>query len=181
MKIEPEQCKTCKLHMCPVKAQVFVYLLSLIGVFTGHIKDNIGPNTASSKDWSDWVDGQANLSLCWTCACNCVGFDVSWLKIEPPHDKTYKMACAPSGDSSQPGHPPSLIRVFAVRMKKHWVLSYPLSTLRRSWSDWADAQLTWVFAGGWSESLLGAQIILLVLSWGSSDGFFLHIIAVIVI
>ena len=27
----------------------------------------------------------------------------------------------------QPGHPPSLISVFAVRMKKHWVLSYPLS------------------------------------------------------
>ena len=50
MKIEPEHGKTCKLHMCPVKAQVFVYLLSLIGVFTGHIKDNIGPNTASSKD-----------------------------------------------------------------------------------------------------------------------------------
>ena len=25
------------------------------------------------------------------------------------HDKTYKMACAPSEDSDQPGHPPSLI------------------------------------------------------------------------
>ena len=25
-------------------------------------------------------------------------------------------------------------------MKKHWVLSYPLSALRRLWSDWADAQ-----------------------------------------
>ena len=45
----------------------------------------------------------------------------------PPHDKTYKMACAPSEDSDQPGHPPSLIRVFAVCMKKAWVLSYPLS------------------------------------------------------
>ena len=47
---------------------------------------------------------------------------------------------APSEDSDQPGHPPSLIRVFAVRMKKAWVLSYPLSTQRRLWSDWADAQ-----------------------------------------
>ena len=35
-------------------------------------------------------------------------------KYEPPHDKTNKMACAPSKDSDQPGHPPSLIRVFAV-------------------------------------------------------------------
>ena len=39
------------------------------------------------------------------------------------NDKTNKMACAPSEDSDQPEHPPSLIRVFAVRMKKPWVLS----------------------------------------------------------
>ena len=31
-------------------------------------------------------------------------------------------------------------RVFAVRMKKAWVLSYPLSGQWRLWSDWADAQ-----------------------------------------
>ena len=60
---------------------------------------------------------------------------------EPPHDKTNKMVCAPSEDSDQPGHPPSLIRVFAVRIKKAWVLSYPLSAQRRLWSDWADAQV----------------------------------------
>ena len=48
--------------------------------------------------------------------------------------------CAPSEDSDQPGHPPSLIRVFAVRLKKPWVLSYPFSTQRRLWSDWADAK-----------------------------------------
>ena len=35
--------------------------------------------------------------------------------FEPRYDKTNKMACAPSEDSDQPGHPPSLIRVFAVR------------------------------------------------------------------
>ena len=48
--------------------------------------------------------------------------------------------CAPCEDSDQPGHPPSLIRVFAVRMKKAWVLSYPLSAQQRPWSDWVDAQ-----------------------------------------
>ena len=36
-------------------------------------------------------------------------------KFEPHRDKTNKMACAPSEDSDQPGHPHSLIRVFAVR------------------------------------------------------------------
>ena len=43
---------------------------------------------------------------------------------------------------------PSLIRVFAVRIKKVWVLSYPVSTQQILWSDWVDAQadlrLRWV-------------------------------------
>ena len=42
---------------------------------------------------------------------NLIGF------YRPPHDKTNKMASAPSEDSDQPSHPPSLIRVFAVRSK----------------------------------------------------------------
>ena len=53
--------------------------------------------------------------------------DENYPLIEPLRDKTNKMACASSEDSDQPGHPPSLIRVFAARMKKVWVLSYPLS------------------------------------------------------
>ena len=68
--------------------------------------------------------------------------------FDPAHDKTYKMTCVSSKDSDHPGHPPSLIRVFIVRMKKPWVLSYPLSTQWRLWSDWANAQadlsLRWV-------------------------------------
>ena len=61
------------------------------------------------------------------------------------------MTCAPIEDSDQPEHPPSLIRVFAVRMNIPWVLSYPFSTQRRPWSDWAlggsaqsDLSLRWV-------------------------------------
>ena len=34
---------------------------------------------------------------------------------EPPHDKTNIITCAPSEDSDQPVHPPSLIRAVAVR------------------------------------------------------------------
>ena len=49
--------------------------------------------------------------------------------------------CAPSEDSDQPGHLPNLISVFAVCMKKAWVFSFPLSTQRRLWSDWVDAQV----------------------------------------
>ena len=50
---------------------------------------------------------------------------------EPPHDKTNKMASSPSKDSDQSGHPPSLIRDFTVRMKKAWVLRYPMCAQRR--------------------------------------------------
>ena len=57
--------------------------------------------------------------------------------------------CAPSDDSDQPGHPPSLIRVFAIRMKEAWVLSYPLSTQRRLirlGGSQADLSLRWVYS-----------------------------------
>ena len=37
--------------------------------------------------------------------------------------KKKKNECAPSEDPDQPGHPPSLIRVFAVRIKKAWTLA----------------------------------------------------------
>ena len=62
------------------------------------------------------------------------------LLLEPKHDKTNKMTCAPCEDWDQPGHPPSLIRVFAVRMKNHCVLSYPLSAQWSLLSVLADAQ-----------------------------------------
>ena len=58
--------------------------------------------------------------------------------FELQHDKTNKMTYAPSGDSDQ--LPSSLIRVFVVRVKKPWILSYPLSVQRSLWSDLADAQ-----------------------------------------
>ena len=66
---------------------------------------------------------------------------------EPPHDKTNKITFEPSEDSDQPGHPPSLIRVFAVRTKKHWVLSYPLSALRRPDQTGRMPRLICIFAG----------------------------------
>ena len=59
--------------------------------------------------------------------------------------QTNKMTSAPSEASDQPGHPPSLIWVFAVRMKQPWVLSYPLSAQQRLWRGGCPS---------WSESLL---------------------------
>ena len=50
-------------------------------------------------------------------------------------------------NSYQPRHPPSLIRVFAVHMKKHWAISYPLSTSEDSDQTGRMPRLIWVFAG----------------------------------
>ena len=51
-------------------------------------------------------------------------------------------------DSDHPGHPPSLIRVFAVRSMGSLGPSFASGGQRRLWSDWADAQadlsLRWV-------------------------------------
>ena len=79
--------------------------------------------------------------------------------------------CVSSEDSDQPGHPPGLIRVFAVRMKKLWVLSYLLSAqwrLRSACASREDSdqtgrtpRLIWVFAG--------RTVTLLVLSCRGSD------------
>ena len=81
-----------------------------------------------------WKHQPSNWSLAVLCNIEVV-WAASW--------QNQQNDCAPSEDSDQPGHPPSLIRVFAVRMKKAWLLSYPLSAQRR--------------CPGWSESSLGAQ------------------------
>ena len=93
----------------------------------------------------------------------------SALRFEPPHDKTNKMTVRPAKTqislgipawASQPGHPPSLISVFTVHLKKARVLNYPLS-----------AQQRLIRLGGcpvWSQSSLGAHAILLLLSRSGS-------------
>ena len=73
----------------------------------------------------------------------------------PQHDKTNKMTYAPSEDSDQPGHPPSLIRVFAVRMKKHWDAQADLSLhwVQRSfcWFYHEAAQIVSIWAISWEK------------------------------
>ena len=66
--------------------------------------------------------GNAGMIICYEeiflylYGCMNKSFFVSYVFVafESPHDKTNKVACAPSEDSDQPGRLPSLIRVFAV-------------------------------------------------------------------
>ena len=81
-------------------------------------------------------------------------------RFELPHDKTNKMACGPSEDSDQPGHPPSLIRVFTVRMKKAWALTTHWAHSEDSDQTGRMPRLIWIFAG--------RIVTLLVLSQGGS-------------
>ena len=75
---------------------------------------------------------------CWLTWCKLNCYHEKNTLIEPQYDKIKK----------NPAHQPSLIRVFAVHLKKHWVLCYPLSAQQRLVSE------------GWSESSLDAQVIL---------------------
>ena len=68
-------------------------------------------------------------------------------KNEPPLDKINKMTCAPSEDSDRPGHLPSLLRVFHVRMKKKLALKYLLSASEDSDQNGRMPRLIRIFAG----------------------------------
>ena len=63
------------------------------------------------------IDTVIGGTVCWKRLTVTIKFYTFNHIIDLPHDKTNKMACAPSEDSDQPGpgHQPSLIRVFAVR------------------------------------------------------------------
>ena len=96
-------------------------LISWAGRFESYLVAN--PKDRFSRDVAHimvLMNRTWNLFVFWVCLMEAV----HWTN-ELAHDKTNKLTCAPSKDSDQPGHPPSLIRVFAVRMKKPWVLGYP--------------------------------------------------------
>ena len=62
--------------------------------------------------WLFWV------KLFFTFKCLQIHDDSEVFPNEPPHEQNQQNDCVPSKDSVQPGHSPSLIRAFAVRMKK---------------------------------------------------------------
>ena len=74
---------------------------------------------------------------------------VSWVSLlEPPHDKTNNVVVCPAKTQLSLGIRP-VWSVFPVRMKKAWVLSYPLSAQRKL--------IRLGGCPGWLETSLGAQ------------------------
>ena len=72
---------------------------------------------------------------------------------ESAHNKTYKMAHAPSEDLDQPGHPPSLISLCCALNGELRTQAFFMRTARLC-SDWADAQADLSFLG--AHSILNA-------------------------
>ena len=63
--------------------------------------------------------------------------NVSRLMTKPTKWHVRPASCE---DSDQPGHPPSLIRIFAVRVLGSLGPKLSSGEQRRRWSDWTDAQ-----------------------------------------
>ena len=146
---EPRHDKTNKMSVSPAKTRIIlgIHPVWSVSSLCAHwvAKD---PNFlhADIETLIDWADAQADLGLRWAHSYF-VGFVMSRLRCHELLSEIMWAAtwqnqqneCASNEDSDQPGHPPSLIRVFAIRMKA-WVFSYPLSAQQRFLSDWADAQ-----------------------------------------
>ena len=101
--------KFTKRHVCISKIQMSLRIRAVALSFR-YPSEEAALSAASECRWEEWSYclRRAHISFCRFC---CASAHI----IEPPHDKTNKMTCAPSEDSYQPGHPSSLIRVFTVR------------------------------------------------------------------
>ena len=122
-------------------------------------------NVKQCRPWSDWRS-----SLIWVyTVCQDLSFwwHLGTLQYELQLDKTNKMT-APSEDYDQPGHPPSLSRVFAVRAMGYRGPKPSSCGQWRLWSDWVDAQAD-------LKSSLGQHAILMVLSLGGTYNFSLNL------
>ena len=91
-------------------------------------------DSLNNKDGRFWVNNTITLASLSTDEK-----DSLLESIWAAHDKTNEMSCAPSETQISLGIRP-VWTVFAVRMKKAWVLSYPRSVHSEDWSDRADAQ-----------------------------------------
>ena len=145
-----------------------VYVPSLIIVFVICCQDSTTPIDYISKISRlllAFIAKQASLSLTWSQTVNLQRQVFSWSgSYEPRHDKTNKMSVRPV-KTDQPGHLPSLIRVFAVCSMGSLGPKLSSCEQRRLLSDWAGAQadppsLIRVFAGRTLTSL--------VFSWSGS-------------
>ena len=86
---------------------------------------NAGVNTEGWKGWKSWT----------TILCHAAAGATKTRAKTRQNQQSVRPAKTPISLDIHP-----VWSVFAVRMKKPWVLSYPMNAQRRFWSDWVDAQ-----------------------------------------
>ena len=89
-----------------------------------------------------------------------LGWNFQQMTYKPAHHKTYNKTCVTSNDSDQTVHPPSMARILV-----HPSLD-SLEAVEGTCNQWRLIRLHG--CAGWSESLLIAQALLLVLSCAGS-------------
>ena len=123
-----------------------------------------------------WVDPDQSLTFCPVQICLSeylvIALSVFENKMSRSTTKPTKWAVHPS-KTDQPGHPPSLIRVFAVHKKKLRSLAI-LGAHSEDWSDWADTQadlsLHWAHRPFCWFCRVATQTLLSVSQYESSSG-----------
>ena len=110
------------------KYRILTYREAIISV--AYISEDSLSLFVFSSSWCQWkavINAYGSSCICHSdCRSRMHTISILITKTyKPPHDKTNKVACAPSEDSDQSGRPPGLIRDFAVRVKKatHWAHS----------------------------------------------------------
>ena len=109
----------------------------------GHDEEVLGPKLPIKRTMKNLI----RLARCWVLA----GSTGCWFGYAAAEKwsaswQNQQSECMPSEDSDRPGHPPSLIRVFAVRIGSLATIKHTVKTLIRLGR-----------CSGWSESSLGAQ------------------------
>ena len=84
--------KPTKWHVCPAKTQISLGICPVWSVFAVRMKKAwvlSYPFSAQRGLWSDWVDAEADLRLCWAHS-HFVGFVMKWLKCPHPGPLIHK-------------------------------------------------------------------------------------------
>ena len=143
---EPPHDKTSKMTVHPAMTQISLGICPVWTEYSLSAWRKLG-SLVDSEDWSDRADAQAYLSLHWVQSFCWFCHDIS-----AGDDKTNKLTCAPS-------------------MRPVWsvcALWAPKKNFRRS----VKSLIRLRKCAGWSESLLGTQIFLMVLSCSCSKIIF---------
>ena len=131
----------------------------------------------TAKTWLDWADDQADLRVHWMHRsfywfCHAPAQLPHEVNNELQHDKTNKVSVHPAKTQISLGiwthserTAKTLIRLSGcparhIILSRQYMMHLSLNTQRRLWSDWADAQLIWVFA--WRTHFVGFVMSLLV-------------------